>query len=59
MTVLLVAPPEPDEAAVVPSLVLLMHAKMSDALTAVLDIVKQGKISIAGKPLKFLERAGL
>ena len=55
VTVLLVAPPEPDEAAVVPSLVLLMHAKMPDALTAVLDIVKQGKISIAGKPLKFLE----
>ena len=28
---------------------------MPDALKAVLDIVKQGKISIAGKPLKFLE----
>ena len=55
VTVLLAAPPEPDEAAVVPSLVLLTHAKMPDALMAILDIVKQGKISIAGKPLKFLE----
>ena len=54
VTVLLVAP-EADEAAVVPSLVLLTYAKMPDALKAVLDIVKQGKISIAGKPLKFLE----
>ena len=54
VTVLLVAP-EPDETAVVPSLVLLTHTKMPDALKAVLDIVKQGKISIAGKPLKFLE----
>ncbi len=54
VTVLLVAP-EPDEAAVVPSLALLTHAKMPDALKAVLDIVKQGKISIAGKPLNFLE----
>lgn len=54
VTVLLIAP-EPDATAVVPSLVLLTHAKMPDALKAVLDIVKQGKISIAGKPLKFLE----
>ena len=54
VTVLLVAP-EPDETAVVPSLALLTHAKMPDALKAVLDIVKQGKISIAGKPLNFLE----
>ena len=54
LTVLLVAP-EPDEAAVVPSLVLLTHAKMPDALKAILDIVKQGEVSIAGKPLKFLE----
>ncbi len=54
MTVMLVAP-EPDEVAVVPSLVLLVHTKAPDALKAVLDIVKQGKISIAGKPLKFLE----
>lgn len=53
-TVLLVAP-ESDETAVMPSLVLLTHAKMPDALKAVLDIVKQGKISIAGKPLNFLE----
>ncbi len=54
LTVLLVAP-EPDEAAVVPSLVLLTHAKMPEALKSVLDIVKQGNISIAGKPLNFLE----
>ncbi len=54
LTVLLLAP-EPDETVVVPSLVLLVHAKMPEALKAVLDIVKQGKISIAGKPLKFLE----
>ena len=54
MTVMLVAP-EPDEVAVVPSLVLLVPTKAPEALKAVLDIVKQGKISIAGKPLKFLE----
>ena len=54
LTVLLVAP-EPDEVMVVPSLVLLAHAKAPEALKAVLDIVKQGKISVAGKPLKFLE----
>ena len=54
VTVLLVAP-DADEAAVVPSLVLLTYAKMPDALKAILDIVKQGKISVAGKPLKFLE----
>ena len=54
LTVLLVAP-EPDEVGVVPSLVSLTRAKVPDALKAVLDIVKQGKISIAGKPLEFLE----
>ena len=54
LTVLLVAP-EPDEVGVVPSLVLHTHAKVPDALKAVLDIVKQGNISIAGKPLEFLE----
>ena len=54
MTVMLVAP-EPDEVAVVPSLVLLARTKAPDALKAVLDIVKHGKISVAGKPLKFLE----
>ena len=54
LTVLLVAP-EPDEVSVVPSLVLLAHAKAPDALKAVLDVVKQGKISIAGKPLEFLK----
>ena len=54
LTFLLVAP-EPDEVMVVPSLVLLAHAKAPRALQAVLDILKQGKISIAGKPLQFLE----
>lgn len=54
LTVLLVAP-EPDEVGVIPSLVLLTHTKMPEALKSVLDIVKQGKISIAGKPLNFLE----
>ena len=54
LTVLLVAP-EPDEITVVPSLVLIAHAKAPEALKGVLDIVQQGKISIAGKPLKFLE----
>lgn len=54
LTALLVAP-EPEEVIVVPSLVLLAHAKAPEALKAVLDIVKQGKISVAGKPLKFLE----
>ena len=54
LTVLLVAP-EPEEVVVVPSLVLLAHAKAPEALKAVLDIVKQGKISVAGKPLQFLE----
>ncbi len=38
-----------------PSLVLIAHAKAPEALKGVLDIVKQGKISVAGKPLKFLE----
>ena len=54
LTVLLVAP-EPDEVTVVPSLVLIVHAKAPEALKGVLDIVKQGKISVAGTPLKFLE----
>ena len=54
LTVLLVAP-EPDEITVVPSLALIAHAKAPEALKGVLDIVKQGKISIVGKPLKFLE----
>ena len=54
MTVILVAP-EPDKVAVVPSVVLLVRTKAPDALKAVLDMVKQGKISIAGKPLEFLE----
>ena len=54
MTVMLIAP-EPDEVTVVPSLVLIAHAKAPEALKGVLDIVKQGKISVAGKPLKFLE----
>ncbi len=54
LTVLLVAP-EPDEVTVVPSLVLIVHSKAPEALKGVLDIVKQGKISVAGTPLKFLE----
>ena len=54
MTVMLIAP-EPDEGTVVPSLVLMGHAKAPEALKGVLDIVKQGKISVAGKPLEFLE----
>ena len=54
LTVLLVAP-DPGEVSVVPSLVLLAHAKAPDALNAVLGIVKEGKPTIAGKPLEFLE----
>ena len=54
LTVLLVVP-EPDEVSVVPSLVLLAHAKAPDALKSVLEIVKQGKISVAGKSLEYLE----
>ncbi len=54
LTVLLVAP-DPGEVSVVPSLVLLAHAKAPDALNAVLEIVKEGKPLIAGKPLEFLE----
>ena len=54
VTVMLIAP-EPDEVTVVPSLILITHAKAPEALKGVLDIVKQGKISVAGKPLKFLE----
>ena len=54
LTVLLVAP-DPGEVAVVPSLVLLAHAKAPDVLNEILGIVKRGKPSIAGKPLEFLE----
>ena len=54
LTILLVAP-EPDEVSAMPSLVLLAHAKAPDPLKAVLEIVKQGKISLAGKPLEFLK----
>lgn len=54
LTVLLVTP-DPGEVSVVPSLVLLAHAKAPDALNAVLGIVKEGKPTIAGKPLEFLE----
>jgi len=54
LTVLLVAP-DPGEVSVVTSLVLLAHAKAPDALNAVLGIVKEGKPTIAGKPLEFLE----
>ena len=54
LTVLLVAP-DPGEVSVVPSLVLLAHAKAPDVLNSVLRIVKEGKPLIAGKPLEFLE----
>ena len=54
LTVLLVAP-DPGAVSIVPSLVLLAHAKAPDALNAVLGIVKEGKPTIAGKPLEFLE----
>ena len=54
LTVLLVAP-DPGEVSVVPSLVLLAHAKAPEVLNEVLGIVKHGKPTIAGKPLEFLE----
>ncbi|RKU33890.1 hypothetical protein C6499_00235 [Candidatus Poribacteria bacterium] len=54
LTIMLIAP-EPDEVTVVPSLVLMAHTQAPEALKGVLDIVKQGKIAVAGKPLKFLE----
>lgn len=54
LSVMLIAP-EVDEVTVVPSVVLVAHTKAPEALKGVLDIVKQGKISIAGKQLKFLE----
>ena len=54
LTVLLVAP-DPGEVSVVPSLVLLAHAKAPDVLNEVLGVVKAGKPAIAGKPLEFLE----
>ena len=54
LTVLLVAP-DPGEVSVVPSLVLLAHAKAPDVLNSVLGIVKEGKPLVAGKPLEFLE----
>ncbi|MDE0426807.1 MAG: hypothetical protein OXN25_18300 [Candidatus Poribacteria bacterium] len=54
LTALFVAP-ESNEVSVMPSLVLLAHAKAPDALKAILEIVKQGGISVAGKPLEFLE----
>jgi hypothetical protein len=54
LSVMLIAP-EADEVTVVPSVVLVAHTKAPEALKGVLDIVKQGKISIAGKQLKFLE----
>lgn len=54
LTVLFVAP-ETNEVSVIPSLVLLAHTKAPDGLKAILEIVKQGNISVAGKPLEFLE----
>ena len=54
LTTLLIAP-ESNEVSAMPSLVLLVHAKAPDALKTILEIVKQGGISVAGKPLEFLE----
>ncbi|MDE0010012.1 MAG: hypothetical protein OXU36_02635 [Candidatus Poribacteria bacterium] len=54
LTLLLVAP-EPDEVSVMPSLVLIAHAKAPDPLKTVLEVIKQGKISFGGKPLEFLK----
>ena len=54
LTILWVAP-EPDEVSAMPSLVLLAHAKAPDPLKAVLEVMKQGKISLSGKPLEFLK----
>ena len=54
LTVMLVAP-DPGEVSVVPSLVLLAHAKAPEVLNEILGIVKHGKPLIAGKPLEFLE----
>ena len=54
LTILLIAP-EPNEVSAMPSLALLAHAKAPDLLKTVLEVVKQGKISLAGKPLEFLE----
>ena len=54
LTALLVAP-DPGEVSVVPSLVLLAHAKAPDVLNEIMGIVKAGNPSIAGKPLEFLE----
>ena len=54
LTVLLVAP-ESSQVSVMPSLILAAHAKVPEALKAVLGIVKDGKISIVGKPLEFLK----
>ncbi len=54
LTVLLIAP-EADQASVMPSLILAAHAKAPDALNAVLRIVRDGNISVVGKPLEFLK----
>lgn len=54
LTVLLVAP-DPGEVSVVPALVLLAHVKVPDVLNEILGIVKHGKLTIAGKPLEYLE----
>ena len=54
LTVLLIAP-EASQASVMPSLIFTAHAKAPGALNAVLGIVRDGKISVVGKPLEFLE----
>ena len=54
LTVLLIAP-EASQVSVMPSLIFAAHAKAPGALNAVLGIVRDGKISVVGKPLEFLE----
>ena len=54
LTILLIAP-EASQASIMPSLILAAHAKAPDALNAVLGIVRDGNISVVGKPLEFLE----
>ena len=54
LTLLLVAP-DSSEVSGMPSLVLLAHAKVPEALNAVLGIVREGKPAIVGKPLGYLK----
>ncbi len=52
---LLLVSSQADEVSVVPSLVLIVHAKVPEALKTVLQIVRQGKVSIAGTSMEYLE----